>query len=359
MLRVLSRAGLLTGTRRCLEDVPEKNIHSTRTIHAARMRALPITLVAITSVAAQCDRWAAAGECTRNPDYMRVRCADECAQAANAAPPPSPAPSPLPVYTKSACAAWAAAGECAHNRNFMSQSCSTACQCESWANAGECTRNSAFMLEGCADACTRSPPPPPPPPPAVESECVKWAAVGECEANAAFMMHSCSAACEEATRQRPCSMRVCAGLAEHACDADSMPVAAAASPTAPAPWHTLPQLTNTPAPIAVINEAEVPARLLWVDALGVEHAFGVVMPGARLQQPSFLGHRWRSREMLSDHEAPDSGRLLLDWYANTLFARASCRCNASDEVASRQRTSLHASFGVDAANASSGASDCD
>jgi hypothetical protein len=164
-----------------------------------------------------------------------------------------------------------------------------------------------------------------------------------------------------------------------------MPVAAAASPTAPAPWHTLPQLTNTPAPIAVINEAEVPARLLWVDALGlhasahhgaplspqvparllwvdalgVEHAFGVVMPGARLQQPSFLGHRWRSREMLSDHEAPDSGRLLLDWYANTLFARASCRCNASDEVAFRQRTSLHASFGVDAANASSGATDCD
>ena len=108
-----------------------------------------------------------------------------------------------------------------------------------------------------------------PPPPAVESECVKWAAVGECETNAAFMMHSCSAACEEATRQRPCSLRACAGLAEQACDADSMHVAAAASPTAPAPWHTLPQLTNTPAPIAVINEAEVPARLLCVDGLGM------------------------------------------------------------------------------------------
>ena len=201
------------------------------------MRALLITL-AIASVAAQCDRWAAAGECTRNPEYMRVRCADECAQAANA-----PASSPLLVYTKSACAAWAA--------------------------AGECTRNSAFMLEGCADACTRSPPPPPPPPPAVESDCVKWAAMGECETNAAFMMHSCSAACEEATRQRPCSLQACSGLAEHACDADSMHVTAAASPTAPAPWHTLPQLANTPAPIAVINEAEVPARLLWVDGLGM------------------------------------------------------------------------------------------
>ena len=161
---------------------------------------------------------------------MRVRCADECAQAANA-----PASSPLLVYTKSACAAWAAAGECAHNRIFMSQSCSGACQCESWASAGECTRNSAFMLEGCADACTRSPPPPPPPPPAVESDCVKWAAMGECETNAAFMMHSCSAACEEATRQRPCSLQACSGLA----------------------------------PIAVINEAEVPARLLWVDGLGM------------------------------------------------------------------------------------------
>ena len=190
------------------------------------MRALLITL-AIASVAAQCDRWAAAGECTRNPEYMRVRCADECAQAANAAPPPSPAPSPLLVYTKSACAAWAAAGECAHNRIFMSQSCSEACQCES------------------------------------------WAAMGECETNAAFMMHSCSAACEEATRQRPCSLHACSGLAEHACDADSMHVTAAASPTAPAPWHTLPQLANTPAPIAVINEAEVPARLLWVDGLGM------------------------------------------------------------------------------------------
>ena len=63
--------------------------------------------------------------------------------------------------------------------------------------------------------------------------------------------------------------------------------------------------------------------------------------------------------MLSEHEAPDSGRLLLDWYANTLFARASCRCNASDKVASRQRAALHASeFGIDAANASSGAADC-
>ena len=59
--------------------------------------------------------------------------------------------------------------------------------------------------------------------------------------------------------------------------------------------------------------------------------------------------------MLSEHEAPDSGRLLLDWYANTLFARASCRCNASDKVASRQRAAL---FGIDAANASSGAADC-
>ena len=62
--------------------------------------------------------------------------------------------------------------------------------------------------------------------------------------------------------------------------------------------------------------------------------------------------------MLSEHEAPDSGRLLLDWYANTLFVRASCRCNASDKVASRQRAALHASFGIDAANASSGAADC-
>ena len=64
--------------------------------------------------------------------------------------------------------------------------------------------------------------------------------------------------------------------------------------------------------------------------------------------------------MLSEHEAPDSGRLLLDWYANTLFARASCRCNASDKVVSRQRAALHASreFGIDAANASSGAADC-
>ena len=218
-------------------------IHSSAAafIHSSAMRALLITL-AILSVAAQCDRWAAAGECTRNPEYMRVRCADECAQAANAAPP-SPAPSPLLVYTKSACAAWAAAGECAHNRIFMSQSCSAACQL------------------------------PPPPPPAVESDCVKWAAMGECETNAAFMMHSCSAACEEATRQRPCSLQACSGLAEHACDADSMHVTAAASPTAPAPWHTLPQLANSPAPIAVINEAEVPARLLWVDGLGVEHAF--------------------------------------------------------------------------------------
>jgi hypothetical protein len=77
---------------------------------------------------------------------MRVRCADECAQAANAAPP-SPAPSPLLVYTKSACAAWAAAGECAHNRIFMSQSCSAACQCESWASAGECTTSRVHAWE--------------------------------------------------------------------------------------------------------------------------------------------------------------------------------------------------------------------
>uniref|UniRef100_A0A7S3TYV7 Fe2OG dioxygenase domain-containing protein n=1 Tax=Strombidinopsis acuminata TaxID=141414 RepID=A0A7S3TYV7_9SPIT len=83
-------------------------------------------------------------------------------------PPPPPSP-PLPTeqrFERAECDRWAQAGECAKNPAFMNSACSASCEafgpkdtyespssCVSWANSGECEANPAFMFESCAASC--------------------------------------------------------------------------------------------------------------------------------------------------------------------------------------------------------------
>ncbi|EOD36841.1 hypothetical protein EMIHUDRAFT_449114 [Emiliania huxleyi CCMP1516] len=61
------------------------------------------------------------------------------------------------------CEGWARAGECIRNPQYMFSACGAACElpsyldldkdCASWANSGECEANAAFMLQQCNSSC--------------------------------------------------------------------------------------------------------------------------------------------------------------------------------------------------------------
>ena len=69
------------------------------------------------------------------------------------------------VAEQAECGSWAAAGECTKNAEFMLQNCMQACsahpqtaegepeQCVGWAAQGECTRNPKYMMEQCPRSC--------------------------------------------------------------------------------------------------------------------------------------------------------------------------------------------------------------
>ena len=208
----------------------------------------------------------------------------------------------------SECATWAAAGECAANPGFMKSSCRLACQCEQWAAAGECTANPEYMKGHCAQACTLRTISPPPPPAFSDDQCALWAASGECEGNAPFMIASCAAACASIAVRHNCSVAVCAGLPEPVCGGKA-PTWIEGNRT----WYPQHPFGTVVVPIAFVNEGPTPARLVWVDdAQQKEMSFGVVMPGARSVQMSYLGHHWLARELMAEREPHANGRLLLD-----------------------------------------------
>ena len=107
------------------------------------------------AAACRCARWAEAGECDRNAAWMRSNCTMACERAAATPPPPPPSLPPRPdvpppPQTPAECEAWAAAGECERNARFMNGgACGAACRCERWAAAGECATNSAYMRASC------------------------------------------------------------------------------------------------------------------------------------------------------------------------------------------------------------------
>jgi len=88
----------------------------------------------------ECQKWARAGECTRNAAFMHGACPQSCNKcpppeqqqhAAQQQPPPkAAAPSDGAekcVDINGSCTAWAKAGECENNPGFMGRSCKRSC----------------------------------------------------------------------------------------------------------------------------------------------------------------------------------------------------------------------------------------
>lgn len=89
---------------------------------------------AATEEDANCASWAAAGECSSNPDFMRTQCKVTCerADAQQTSPVKLSGTSGLrdTWKTPSDCIAWAGSGECENNPSFMSSNCALSCSPE-------------------------------------------------------------------------------------------------------------------------------------------------------------------------------------------------------------------------------------
>ena len=209
------------------------------------------------------------------------------------------------------------------NPEYMKYECSDACNCHAWAVAGECTNNAPFMLNKCEFECKRVLSNPPSAPPISSATCGQWAKSGECVLNQDFMEQACAAECMAVRHRKKCSARGCAGLADApACDG--------LSPSRHnGTWEFAPLLLDAARSatlgLAFVNDSPTPARLFWVDDKKQEFAFGVIMPGARLVQQSYLGHHWRVRQ-LGERERDEDGELLLETHAQVLVATP-CVCS--------------------------------
>merc|ERR1719361_1558325 len=80
------------------------------------------------SARVQCRGWAARGECTKNPNYMKVCCAGSC----NSCPQTSK------CKNGHGAPSWCRAGQP---------------HCHSWAVRGECNKNPKYMKVCCAGSC--------------------------------------------------------------------------------------------------------------------------------------------------------------------------------------------------------------
>mmetsp|Transcript_82039 Transcript_82039/g.171722 ORF Transcript_82039/g.171722 Transcript_82039/m.171722 type:complete len:467 (-) Transcript_82039:78-1478(-) len=85
-----------------------------------------------------CSGWAQNGECRRNPNYMKVKCCRSCQNGQAGSVPAVPAAPAQPAGAGSAaadcsdasssCGAWAAAGECNKNPDWMKGNCKVSCK---------------------------------------------------------------------------------------------------------------------------------------------------------------------------------------------------------------------------------------
>ena len=230
------------------------------------------------------------------------------------------------------CDDWALTNECLRNPSWMESECKRACECIQWATAGECLANAEFMRVECTAACNqRTSPPPPPPLP--KNQCILWAMSGECALNRDFMLASCGDECSLADQRHRCSAHECAGFLSNPCDSDvatRWPLESKQSnPKRNGSWPLAPSLEaaarQKSVGLAVVNDGDLPARLYWVDDSNRETGFGVLMPGARLVQHSWLGHHWRVRELVGERDSPEDGALLLEVHAQLVVAQP-CVC---------------------------------
>ena len=122
--------------------------------------------------AGRCVKWANAGECDRNPDFMASHCAATCADmrasnsqpavakgaataaAAAAGAKATPKAAPTPAAAAAAKASSPAKASTAAAANAPSEKSGTEDKrCPGWASRGECESNRPFMLAHCGRAC--------------------------------------------------------------------------------------------------------------------------------------------------------------------------------------------------------------
>jgi len=123
----------------------------------------------------QCSYWASAGECARNPQYMKTNCKKSCNACSGSGSPRRRRRAATGGQgsgncqdANNQCSYWATAGECARNPQYMRVNCKRSCnacsgsggtcndgnnQCRYWASSGECTRNPQYMRANCKKSC--------------------------------------------------------------------------------------------------------------------------------------------------------------------------------------------------------------
>jgi len=115
-----------------------------------------------------CKSWAADGECTNNPQFMKMSCQKTCTEFFQNC-----------KDMDSNCKTWSDKGECTTNRDFMLRTCKTSCGlctvpqqstggtspevtvckdkndgCAEWAESGECANNPDYMHAECPASCS-------------------------------------------------------------------------------------------------------------------------------------------------------------------------------------------------------------
>ncbi|XP_022805617.1 multiple epidermal growth factor-like domains protein 10 [Stylophora pistillata] len=139
-----------------------------------------------------CERWAAVGECEKNPVWMIPNCCVSCKhhQASKDCSDSNPS-----------CPRWAYARECENNRAWMLKNCRKSCnqcgdctdsdpKCPSWALSNQCSSGDK-MNEKCRRSCglcrvyDR------------HKECSAWSAMDECKkSNWTWMVDQCPRSCD-------------------------------------------------------------------------------------------------------------------------------------------------------------------
>jgi hypothetical protein len=156
----------------------------------------------------KCPEFAATGECTISPKFMRSNCNLSCSVCGTHCIDDNPK-----------CPSYAAGGACFDNPYYMAAHCRQSCGvctrsrqphcadnhsfCSDWAKKGDCEGNAGYMVVACNASCglcgrklSRCKD--------TNDECADWVAEGLCDSNPIWMMPRCSLSCGYcATKREP------------------------------------------------------------------------------------------------------------------------------------------------------------
>lgn len=166
-----------------------------------------------------CALWASTGDCASNAKYMHDNCRRSCGLCKGPPVQSSAPPSAAAVSERCAdqhsdaaeCGRWAAAGQCETNSAWMRDQCRASCKlcdpcqdqsrdCAQWHQGEHCVRNRRFMAKLCQRTCGWCGKDVQRPDPALcadeDIKCEEWAKRDECSTNRAFMSTECRRSCK-------------------------------------------------------------------------------------------------------------------------------------------------------------------